>query len=246
MDRMIYVAMAGAQQTLLAQAANTQNLANANTTGFRAELTAFRSQPVFGPGYPSRVYAMAESPGIDFVPGTIETTGRPLDVALSGAGWMAVQAPDGSEAYTRAGDLHISTNGILETSTGRPVLGNGGPIAIPPHQKLNIGSDGTVSIVPLGQLPNTLAVVDRIKLVDPPLADLTRGPDGLFVPRDGKPAPANASVQLVSGALESSNVNPVDSMVRMIELARSFDMQVKVMQAARRNDQATAQLMKIQ
>ncbi|HEB81162.1 MAG TPA: flagellar biosynthesis protein FlgF, partial [Chromatiales bacterium] len=152
----------------------------------------------------------------------------------------------GSEAYTRAGDLHLSTNGILETSTGRPVLGNGGPIAIPPHQKLNIGSDGTVSIVPLGQLPNTLAVVDRIKLVNPPLADLTRGPDGLFVPRDGKPAPADASVRLVSGALESSNVNPVDSMVRMIELARSFDMQVKVMQAARRNDAATAQLMRIQ
>lgn len=245
MDRMIYVAMSGAQQDMLAQAAATQNLANANTTGFRAELTAFRAQPVYGPGYPSRVYGMAESPGADFAPGTIQTTGRPLDVAVSGTGWIAVQAPDGSEAYTRAGDLRISTNGVLETANGRPVLGNGGPIAIPPHQKLNIGSDGTVSIVPLGQQPNTLAVVDRIKLVNPPESDLVRGPDGLFLPRNGKPVPPDASVRLVSGALESSNVNAVGAMVRMIELARSFDMQVKMMQVARKNDQAATQLMQI-
>lgn len=245
MDRMIYVAMSGAQQTMLAQAANAQNLANANTTGFRAELAAFRSQPVFGPGYPSRVYAMAESPGIDFAPGTIHSTGRTLDVAVKGPGWIAVQAPDGSEAYTRAGNLRISTNGILETATGRPVLGNAGPIAVPPHQKLNIGADGTISVVPLGEQPNTLAVVDRIKLVNPPKSDLTQGPDGLFVTRNGKPAPADASVQLISGALEGSNVNPVSAMVKMIQLARSFDMQVKLMQAAKQNDQATTQVMHI-
>lgn len=246
MDRVLYIAMSGAQQTMLAQAANSQNLANANTTGFRAELSAFRSQPVFGPGYPSRAYAMAESPGVDFASGTIESTGRTLDVAVSGPGWIAVQAPDGSEAYTRAGDLRITTAGMLETSTGHPVLGNSGPVAIPPHQKLTIGRDGTVSVVPLGQQPNTLAVVDRIKLVNPPGSDLQRGPDGLFVSRDGKPAAPDAGVQLIAGALETSNVNPVNAMVNMIALARAYEMQVKVMSTARQNDAASAQLMQIQ
>ncbi|HQU15104.1 MAG: flagellar basal-body rod protein FlgF [Chromatiales bacterium 21-64-14] len=246
MDRVLYIAMSGAQQTMLAQAANSQNLANANTTGFRSELSAFRSQPVFGPGYPSRVYAMAESPGVNYSSGTLESTGRTLDVAVSGPGWIAVQAPDGSEAYTRAGDLRITTAGILETSTGFPVLGNGGPLAVPPHQKLAIGRDGTVSVVPLGQQPNTLAVVDRIKLVNPSPSDLQRSADGLFVSRSGKPVPPDANVQLISGALETSNVNPVNAMVNMIELAQAYEMQVKVMSTARQNDAATTQLMVIQ
>lgn len=245
MDRMLYVAMSGAKQTMLAQAVNTNNLANVNTTGFRSDLEAFRSLPVYGPGYPSRVYAQTERPGMDFLAGTLSTTGRELDVAVNGDGWIAVQAADGSEAYTRAGDLRVTVNGQLETGAGRPVMGNGGPIAVPPFEKLEIGVDGTISIQPVGQAPNALAVVDRIKLVNPPLGQMEKGTDGLMRVKDGKDAAADAAVQLSSGVLESSNVNAVEAMVRMIELGRQFETQIKMMRAAQENDAASAQLMRM-
>ncbi|MEQ6341993.1 MAG: flagellar basal-body rod protein FlgF [Gammaproteobacteria bacterium] len=245
MDRMLYVAMSGAKQTMLAQAVNTNNLANVNTTGFRSDLEAFRSLPVYGPGYPSRVYAQTETPGTDLLAGTLSTTGRELDVAVNGAGWIAVQAADGSEAYTRAGDLRVTVNGQLETGAGRPVMGNGGPIAVPPFEKLEIGADGTISIRPVGQAANALAVVDRIKLVNPPLGQMEKGTDGLMRVKDGKSAVADAAVQLSSGVLESSNVNAVEAMVRMIELGRQFETQIKMMRAAQENDAASAQLMRM-
>ncbi|MBI2779851.1 MAG: flagellar basal-body rod protein FlgF [Gammaproteobacteria bacterium] len=245
MDRMLYVAMSGAKQTMLAQAVNTNNLANVNTTGFRADLEAFRSLPVYGPGYPSRVYAQTETPGTDLLAGTLSTTGRELDVAVNGAGWIAVQAADGSEAYTRAGDLRVTVNGQLETGAGRPVMGNGGPIAVPPFEKLEIGADGTISIRPVGQAANALAVVDRIKLVNPPLGQMEKGTDGLMRVKDGKNAAADAAVQLASGVLESSNVNAIEAMVRMIELGRQFETQIKMMRAAQENDAASAQLMRM-
>src|SRR5512143_2647468 len=169
MDRALYVAMTGAKQLLQAQASNSHNLANASTPGFRADLTDFRSMPVFGPGFPSRVYAMQERPGVDLKPGPIDATGRELDMAIKGDGWIAVQGPDGSEAYTRAGDLRISSGNILETGAGYPVMGQGGPIAIPPAEKIEIGTDGTISIRPLGEQASTLVQVDKIKLVNPPL-----------------------------------------------------------------------------
>lgn len=245
MDRLLYVAMTGASQTMLAQAANSHNLANVSTTGFRADLEAFRSLPVYGPGYPGRVYAMTESKGVDFSPGSIVTTGRDLDVAVNGSGWIAVQAPDGTEAYTRAGDLRVTSGGMLVTGAGHPVLGNAGPIAIPPYETLEIGADGTISIRPLGQGAETLAVVDRIKLVDPPLQDLEKGQDGFLRLKDGTAAAPDARVRLVSGALESSNVNAVDAMVRMIELARQFELQVKAMKTAEENDAVSARLMQL-
>lgn len=245
MDRMLYVAMSGAKQTMLAQAVNTNNLANVNTTGFRSDLEAFRSLPVYGPGYPSRVYAQTEMPGTDFLAGTLSTTGRELDVAVNGEGWIAVQAADGSEAYTRAGDLRVTVNGQLETGAGRPVMGNGGPIAVPPFETLEIGADGTISIRPVGQAANALAVVDRIKLVNPPLGQMEKGTDGLMRVKDGKNAAADAAVQLSSGVLESSNVNAVEAMVRMIELGRQFETQIKMMRAAQENDAASAQLMRM-
>ena len=167
MDRMLYVSMSGAKQTMLAMAANSHNLANVNTTGYKADFSAFRSMPVFGEGLPSRVYAMAERPGVDLASGMINSTGRELDMAIKGDGWIAVQASDGTEAYTREGNLQVSENGLLTTGTGHLVLGNSGPIAIPPAQKIEIAADGTISIHPLGQAPNALAVVDRIKLVKP-------------------------------------------------------------------------------
>lgn len=243
---MLYVAMSGAKQTLLAQASNANNLANAATTGFREDLMAFSSHPLLGPGHPSRVYGIAGEGGVNLAPGSQVQTGNELDVAVMGEGWIAVQAPDGSEAYTRAGNLRLTSNGTLITGAGHPVLGDaGGPVAIPPAEKIEIGADGTISIRPVGQTPETLAVVDRIRLVNPDPDDLAKGGHGLMQLRDGAAAPADASVRLAAGVLEGSNVNAIDAMVNMISLSRQFEMQVKMMQAADENDKASAQLMQI-
>ncbi|MHB8346862.1 MAG: flagellar basal-body rod protein FlgF [Acidiferrobacterales bacterium] len=243
MDHMLYVAMSGASQTMLAEAANDNNLANADTIGFRADIEASRSMPVYGPGYPTQVYAMQERAGVDFKPGIIQSTGRPLDVAINGSGFIAVQAPDGSEAYTRAGNLQVTANGILTTGAGYPVIGNSGPIAIPPSQKITIGSDGTISVLPAGETPEAMAVIDRIKLVDPPVGSLMKGSDGLIRMQNGSSAPADANVKLVTGSIESSNVNVVDAMVNMISLARKFEMQIKMMHTTQQDDTSAAQLM---
>ena len=243
MDRLVYVAMSGAKEILNAQAANNANLANANTIGFRADLTAFQTQQVTGAGLPSRAYATDASVGWDASSGVLQHTGQPLDVAIKGSGWIAVQASDGSEAYTRAGDLHLDPSGVLTTATGNPVLGDSGPITVPPETAINIGSDGSVSIVGQGQPATSITTVGRIKLVNPPPASLARGADGLFRSSDGTPATADASVKLEPGALESSNVNIAESMATMIELARSYEVQVKAMKAAEDNASESSKLL---
>ncbi|WP_127476395.1 flagellar basal-body rod protein FlgF [Sulfurivermis fontis] len=246
MDRMLYLSMNGASQIMQAQAITTNNLANVSTTGFKADLAQFRSMPVFGPGMPSRVYAMTERPGTDLSSGAHNHTGRELDMAVRGDGWIAVQAPDGSEAYTRAGDLHISSAGLLVNGAGHPILGdNGGPIAIPPYEKIDIATDGTITIRPLGQQANVLAQVERIKLVLPEDGQLTKGEDGLMRLKGGGVLPPDASVQLVSGVLETSNVSVVDSMVRLIELSRQYETQVKMMNTAKENDASSDRLMQL-
>jgi flagellar basal-body rod protein FlgF len=245
MDSSLYVAMSGAKQAMLAQAVNSHNLSNANTTGFKADLSQFRSMPVYGAGLPSNVYAMAERPGIDFDHGTIQSTGRDLDVSINGDGWLAVQAEDGTEAYTRAGDLRITPNGVLTTGTGLAVMGGGGPVAIPEADKVEIGSDGTVSIIPLGDSAATLSTIDRIKLVNPKLSDVEKGKDGLFRLKSGLDAQPSAEVRLVSGSVEGSNVSVVNAMVSMIELARNFELQVKMMKTVSENEAASAQLMRV-
>lgn len=246
MDRSLYVAMNGAKQTLLAQTSNTNNLANSQTTGFKADFDQFRSMPVFGPGFPSRVYAMTERPGTDFSPGSIHTTGRDLDVAVNGDGWIAVLNQDGKEAYTRAGNLRVTPQGILQTGAGQPVLGDNGPLAIPGADKLEIGRDGTISIIPIGDNATTLVQVGRIKLVNPALSDLEKLNDGLMSLKEGVDAPqADANIVLVQGALEGSNVNAIDAMVEMIELARNFELQVKVMQTVDDNSGASSRLMQM-
>lgn len=245
MDRLLYVAMSGAKQTMLAQAVNTNNLANASTSGFRADLATFHSLPVYGPGQQSRVYAVTEQPGIDASEGTLVTTGRELDVAVKGQGWIAVQAPDGSEAYTRAGDLRVSATGQITNGSGLPILGNGGPIAVPAFEKLEIGADGTISIRPVGQAAATLAIVDRIKLVKPAVEQLYKGDDGLMRLKDNQTLAPDASLQVVSGVLESSNVNAVESMVNMIDLSRQFEMQIKMMKTADDIDNAASQIMRL-
>ena len=244
MDRFLYVAMSGAKETMRAQTANNHNLANASTTGFRADLSAFQTRNVQGSGYASRAYATNTTTGWDASEGSLVSTGRDLDVGVQGAGWLAVQGSDGKEAYTRAGDLRVDANGMLMTGTGLPVMGDAGPLSVPPNASIQVASDGTVSIVPLGQGPETAATVGRIKLVNPDPASLTRGSDGLFRTVDGSDAPADANVKLASGVLESSNVNVADAMVNMIELARHFDLQVKAMRTAEENGAASAQLLK--
>jgi flagellar basal-body rod protein FlgF len=242
---MLYVAMSGAKETLLAQGTNSSNLANANTPGFLADLQQFRSMPVYGDGYPTRVYALSERPDIDFKSGSIIQTGKELDVALNGKGWITVQAPDGSEAYTRRGDLKLDANGLLTTGNGLPVIGNGGPIAIPPAEKVDIAPDGTISIRPLGQAANELAIVDQILMINPDNSDLEKGMDGLMRLKAGVTAEPDTTLQLVSGALESSNVNVVDSMVDMIELARRFEIQVKMMKTAEEMEQGSTSILRI-
>jgi len=245
MDRMLYVAMTGARETLRAQTANNHNLANASTTGFRADLQAFQARHVAGDGYHSRVYATVGNTGFDATQGTLIPTGRDLDVAVQGAGYLAVLGLDGREAYSRAGDLHVDPNGQLMTGTGLQVLGDGGPIAVPPYSSLKLGDDGTVSIVPLGQGPETRADIARIKLVRPLDTDLEKGVDGMLRMKDGSDAPVDATVRIASGVLESSNVNVADALVNMIELQRRFDMQVRAMKSAEDNGAASARLLSL-
>ena len=243
MDRMIYVAMSGAKQALGQQATVAHNLANLTTNGFRAETSVFRAVPVVGEGAPTRAFVVDSTPGADFTPGVIQTTGRDLDIAVQGKGWIAVQAADGSEAYTRNGSLQLNANGVLQTRNGNAVLGDGGPLSIPSDTLITIAGDGTVSTVPTGNRPSANSTVGRIKLVNPPESSLERGNDGLFRVRDGAAAPADAKVRVVSGSLETSNVNAVDAMVSMIALARQFDMQMKMLQNAEGNAGKAAQLL---
>lgn len=245
MDKLLYVAMSGARETMQAQAVNTQNLANVSTTGFRADLESFSSMPVYGPGYASRVYGVADGMGVDFSAGPVLGTGRDLDVALNGDGWIAVQAVDGSEGYTRAGDLQVDSSGLLRTGAGHFVMGSGSPIAVPPFEKIEIASDGTISIRPSGAAANAVTVVDRIKLVNPPVTDMEKGPDSLMHMKNREPAVADGSVTLQTGAIESSNVNSVEAMVNMIQLARQYETQVKIMANAEENDKAVTQLLRM-
>lgn len=245
MDRMLYVAMNGAKQTMLAQSINANNLANISTTGFRADLAAARSMPLFGgSGHPTRVYSMTEKPGIDFNQGAMSTTGRDLDIAVAGNGFIAVQTKDGNEAYTRAGDLQTDSAGVLQTGTGYAVLGEGGPITIPEAAKVDIGKDGTISIAQIGEGGGS-TIIDRIKLVNPNLKELKRNEEGLFVLKNGQDADADEEVSVVSGTIETSNVNAAAALVNMIELARQFEMQVKMLKTAEENNAQAAQMMKL-
>lgn len=245
MDKILYTAMSGAKQTMLAQAANSNNIANISTPGFRADYAQFRSMPVYGAGYPTRVFAMTENSGSDFNMGSVNATGNSLDIAVNGDGWIAVQTPDGGEAYTRAGNLHITAEGTLLTGNGFPVLGDGGPIVLPPVNRVEIGEDGTISVAALGEEGNVLNIADRIKLVNPSNRDLQKGTDGLMHLKSGDDLPADANVKVVSGMLESSNVNMAEALVNMIDLSRQFEMQVKVMRDAEKNADAARELLRM-
>ena len=243
MDKLLYVAMSGAKETLRAQAANNHNLANVSTTGFKADLSAFQSRAVSGPGYASRVYAQDNVVGWDSSVGSQQETGNALDVSVNGTGYLAVQDATGNEAYTRAGDLHVDPSGQLLTATGHPVLGDNGPISVPPYSSITVAKDGSISIVPLGSTAQTNAIVARLKLVNPPANTLQRGADALFHSTSTDPVEADAATTVTPGTLESSNVNIASAMVNMIELARQFDMQVKALHSADENAQSATKLL---
>lgn len=245
MDKSLFISMTGASQNMKSQTAHANNLANLSTTGFRRDFEQARSMQVFGDGQPTRVYAMSERPGTDMSSGSMIQTGRDLDVAVEGSGWIAVQAPDGNEAYTRAGNLRIDAFGVLRTASGLSVLGNGGPVAIPPAEKIEIGSDGTISIRALGEAPNVMAEVDRIKLVNPDEKLLRKGEDGLMRVQGQLEQPADGAVRVATGFLEGSNVNAVEEMTSMLALSRQFELHVKMMRTAEENSQSTNKILQM-
>jgi flagellar basal-body rod protein FlgF len=242
-DRALYIAMTGASAMLRGQATVANNLANADSVGFQATLDATVAAPVAGAGLPSRVATEARTLGVDARMGAIHQTGNPLDVAMHQERWLAVQDAAGGTAYTRAGDLTINANGLLTTSRGQLVLGaDGAPLSIPPNQSLDIGADGTISIVPQGQPPSTLTEAGRLQVIAAKTTDLERGDDGLMRPRAGfVPQPATGA-SLTSGTLEDSNVKAADALVSMIELSRKFEMQVQLLQRADENARASSSL----
>lgn len=246
MDRLIYVASSGASQALDQQATIANNLANASTVGFRAQLSAYRSVPLekeAGNDLTTRTFALTTVPTSDFRAGPIQQTGNPLDVAISGEGWLTVQGADGTQGYSRAGNLHVDANGQLVDGNGRQVIGNGGPIAIPPATQIDVAADGTISTRGAGDPATAVAVVDKIKLVNPPAAGLVRGDDGLFRNASGEDADVDPEVRLTSGALEGSNVNPIEAMVAMIANARAYDTHMKMISTVAADEQSANQLL---
>ena len=244
MDRLIYTAMTGAKHTLGQQAAVSHNLANATTTGFRAEVHRLRAVDVQSSApLATRAFVVDASAYSDYSQGALQETGRPFDAAIQGKGWFAVQLPDGTEAYTRNGSFETSANGVLQTPNGLSVVGDGGPITIPPDNEVLIGADGSVSALPTTGAQNTVNVIGQLKLVNPPEQDLVRGADGLFRLREGGQAPADPEVRAIGGYLEGSNVNVVEQMVNMISLARQFEMQTRMLTTAEQDDRAATQIL---
>lgn len=249
MDRLIYTAMTGASHILERQATLSNNLANNNTTGYRSAVDSFRAIPLNGQGLPTRTFVVNGLSGYDFTPAILTSTGRNLDVGVQGKGWIAVLLPDGTEAYTRNGNLQVTPDGILVTNTGNPVIDDNGElvargqIIIPPDSQVTIASDGTLSTVPTAPPPTTVTIIGKLRLVDPPESQLFRGDDGLFRTRDRKPVPPSATVSVSSGTLESSNVSAISAMVDMIAISKQFDMHMQMLQNAQSNDQQATQIL---
>jgi len=261
MDKMLYVAMSGAKQNMQALAINANNLANAKTTGFKADLAQARTMQAFGEGQPTRVFSMTERASQNFDSGSMLTTGRSLDIAIKGDGWFAVQTPvafnlatqvgeevlgpTSNEAYSRQGNLRLTEDGTLETANGEIVLGDNGPIVLPlPVSNIHISPDGTIMVQPEGAPSSEQEEVARIKLVNPDVRLLEKGNDGLFRRKDGQVELSDANVKVQGGALESSNVNPLSEMTDMIALQRQFEMHLKLMKTAEEVDASSAALLR--
>jgi len=245
MDRLIYTALSGMRGSMSRQTVTANNLANANTVGFRAEMDSARSLWVRGAGLETRAPVSEEVTGADMSAGSITQTGRELDVAMTGDALLAVQATDGSEAYTRRGDLQVAASGVLTTGDGRPVLGEAGPVTIPPADSVRIAEDGAVWIVPQGGDPNQPQQIERLKLVSPQGSRVAKAMDGLFRQMDGGTLPADPQARVVPGSLEGSNVNTSQTLIDMIEASRGWDMQLQLVTSAREMDTSAADLMRM-
>ncbi|MBY8316248.1 flagellar basal-body rod protein FlgF [Vibrio fluvialis] len=248
MDRALFLAMSGAKQNMQAMQLRANNLANVSTTGFRADLEQARSMQAYGDGLPSRVFSMTERPGHNFQQGSVITTGRDLDITVQGDGWIAVMDKTGKEGLTRNGNLNIDANGLLLNGNGHPVLGEtDAPITLPvPLAKVEIGNDGTISVRPQGAPADAMEIVDRIKLVRPDNQSLFKDVNGLFRAKDPNAAyDADASVKILTGAVEGSNVNAVGEMTSLIDLQRQFEMQVKMMSTAEDMDKSSDSLLRM-
>ena len=246
MANIAHLAAHAARQVQQAQAVVTHNLANSGTTGFKADLYLAESLYMEGGALGSAVMAGSHGKGVDFSPGAVTQTGRDLDIALTGNGWLQVVADDGTLALSRRGDLRVDTDGFLKDATGKTLMGNGGPISLPPYSSLSIGSDGTISIVPLGELPTSLVVLDRLMLVNPPAAQLEKGLDGMVRAPDMEALEPDANVRIAVGALETSNVSSVGAMVEMIELARTFEQHIQTIKSAEELDASSSSIMKLE
>ncbi len=246
MDKVVFLAMSGARENMLAQRAHSNNLANSTTTGFKTDLAQARAMQVFGEGHASRVYAQTERPATDFTSGTLIETGRQLDVAIDGDGWIVVQRPDGTQGMTRAGQLQINANSQLVTGSGLPVIGNGDvPIVLPPSGKVDLAIDGSISVLPLGEAATELVLVDQIKMVNPDPKELFKGTDGLMRTGANQPLLPDLNVRIRSGYLESSNVNAVTELTSILSLSRQYEVQVKMMKTAEENSTAATQILKL-
>ncbi|MDX1795495.1 MAG: flagellar basal body rod protein FlgF [Hydrogenovibrio sp.] len=244
MNRMLYIAMSGAKEVALSQANNANNLANANTDGFKQDFNQFRAQHVEGPGWNSRAYSLDERPATDFTAGPVKVTGRKLDVMTKENGYMAIQAPDGSEALVRSASMQITPEGDLVDVKGNPILSEGGsPINIPPAKAVEIGSDGTISFLPADSKTNLMVTLDQLRLVEPDVKNLEKGVDGFIRNKGG--ALDQASIKVQSGALEGSNVNTIQALTNMIELSRKYEMQIKMMSTSKAHAQKSDSLLNL-
>jgi flagellar basal-body rod protein FlgF len=246
MDKLLYIAASGAKQDLLGASVRANNLANAQTTGFKAQLEQARAMPAFGEGLPTRVFSMTENAASNFASGAMIQTGRELDLAIQGEGWFSVQDDQGNEAYSRNGSFELGPDGELKDTHGNTLIGDFGPIFLPiPLSNINIANDGTISVQPQGAPATVLEEVGRLKFVNPNVRDIERGTDGLFRLKSGEQAQEDALVSIRTGVLEGSNVNPVEEMVNMISLQRHYEMQIKMMKQAKEIDTRGNQLLRI-
>ncbi|WP_029934063.1 flagellar basal body rod protein FlgF [Thiomicrospira pelophila] len=246
MDRMLYVSMSGAKEAMISQANNANNLANATTDGFKQDFNQFRAQHMEGPGWHTRTYSMDERPATDFTAGPIKVTGRSMDVATKENGFMAVLSPAGDEAYVRSASMQITAGGALVDVHGNPMLNEGGaPIVLPPVESVEIGRDGTISVIPVGAAANELVVIDQLRLVQPDVKQLEKGLDGFIRQKPGNDELVQAPVSVLNGALEGSNVNTATALVTMIELQRKYEMQVKMMKTTKDHGAASDKILSI-
>ncbi|BBP43068.1 flagellar basal body rod protein FlgF [Thiosulfativibrio zosterae] len=245
MDRMLYISMSGAKEAMYAQANNANNLANANTDGFKQDFNQFRAQHMQGPGWQTRTYSMDERPATDFTPGAVKVTGRNMDVMTPAEGFMAINSPDGKEALTRTASMQVTPEGDLVDINGNPMLNEGGaPINLPPFKDINIGSDGTISVIPADATNNQFVAIDQLRLVKPDTKQLEKDESG-FIRYTGDDNLEQGGVKVLSGALETSNVNTAEALVDMIEFSRKYEMQVKMMKTSKEHSQSSDKLLSL-